>query len=259
MGFFLSVKQINWPSTPWETPCVVIVRAVYRYGVESPFPAPLNPDVASDWLWPVECVWKWEVSLPVRGFQSYCGLMFTTLLPLCLLSLTLMMLEMVQPGSSQTGSWREERQVLQQTCNPVQFTCSVVSDSLQPHGLQPGVPTPRAHSNSCPWSQWCHPTFSSSVIPFSSCFPSFPAWGSFLRSQFFSSGIQSIRASASASVLPINVQYWFPLGLTGLISLQSKGLSSVFSSTTVQKHKFFSAQLSLWPKSHIHTWLLEKP
>ena len=131
--------------------------------------------------------------------------------------------------------------------------------TLQPHGLQPGVPTPRAHSNSCPWSQWCHPTFSSSVIPFSSCFPSFPAWGSFLRSQFFSSGSQSIGASASASLLPINVQYWFPLGLTGLISLQSKGLSSVFSSTTVQKHKFFSAQLSLWPKSHIHTWLLEKP
>ena len=190
--------------------------------------------------------------------------MFTTLLPLCLLSLTLMMLEMVQPGSSQTGSWREERQALQQTCNPGQFTCSVVSDSLQRHGLQHArlpcpSPTPRAHSNSYLWTPWCHPTFSFPVIPFFSCFQSFPTSGSLLRSQFFSSGSQSTGAWASASVLTMYIQYWFPLGLTGLISLQSKGLSSVFSSTTVQKHQFFSAQLSLWSKSHIHTWLLEKP
>ena len=133
---------------------------------------------------------------------------------------------------------------------PVQFSCSVVSDSLWPHGLQHArlpcpSPTPRTYSNSCPSSRWCHPTISSSVIPFSSCLQSFPASGSFPMSQFFASGAQSIGASASASVLPTNVQDWYPLGLTGWISLQSKGLSRVFSNTTVQNHQFFGTQLSL--------------
>ena len=146
----------------------------------------------------------------------------------------------------------------------VQFSCSVVSDSLRPHGLQytslpcPS-PTPGVYSNSCPSSQWCHPTVSSSVIPFSSHLQSFPASVSFPMNHFFTSGSQSIGASASASVLPMNIQDWFPLWLTGWISLQSKGLSRVFSNTTVQKHQFFSTQLSLWSNSHIHTWLLEKP
>ena len=119
--------------------------------------------------------------------------------------------------------------------------------------------TPRAWSNSCPSSPWCHPTISSSVIPFSSCFQSFPASGSFPVSHFFTSDSQSIGASASASILPMNTQDWFPLGLTGLISLQSKGLSRVFSNTTFQKYQFFGTQLSLWSNSHTHTWLLEKP
>ena len=129
----------------------------------------------------------------------------------------------------------------------VHFSLSVTSDSLWPHGLQHARPSPtlRAYSNSCPLSQWCHPTISSSVIPFSSHLQSFPASGSFQMSQFFTSGGQSIGVSASASVLPINIQDWFSLGWTGWISLQSKGLSRVFSSTAIQKHQFFSAQLSL--------------
>ena len=130
------------------------------------------------------------------------------------------------------------------------FSCSVVSYSLRPHGLQHAgppcpSPTPRVYSNSCPLSQWCHPTVSSSVFPFSSCLQSFPASQSFQMSQFFVSGGQSIGVSASTSVLPMNIQDWFPLGWTGWISLQSKGLSRVFSNTTVQKHQFFSVQLSL--------------
>jgi len=132
----------------------------------------------------------------------------------------------------------------------VQFSRSVVSNSLRPHGLQHArppcpSPTPRAYSNSCLLSQWCHPTISSSVVPSFSCLQSFPASGSFAVSQFFTSGGQSIGASASASVLPMNIQDWFPLGWTGWISLQSKGLSRVFSNTTVQNHQFFDAQLSL--------------
>ena len=119
--------------------------------------------------------------------------------------------------------------------------------------LSPGV-----CSNSCPLSQWCHPTISSSVTPFSSCPQSFPASRSFPMSQIFASGGQSIGVSASATVLSISIQRWFPLGLNGLISWQSKGLSRVFSSTTIQKHQFFSTQLSLWSNSHICTWLLEK-
>ena len=118
-------------------------------------------------------------------------------------------------------------------------------------------------SNSCPLSRWCHPTISSSVIHFSSClqglFQCFSASGSFTVNQFFISGGQSFGVSASISVLPMNIWDWFPLGWTGLISLQSKGHSRVFSNTMVQKHQFFSTQLSLWFNSHIHTWWLEKP
>ena len=132
----------------------------------------------------------------------------------------------------------------------VQFSRSVVSDSLRPHGLQNTrppcpSPTPGVYSNSCPLSWWCHPTISSSVVPFSSCFQSFPVSGSFPVSQFFASGGQSIEVSASASVLPMNIQDWFPLGWTGWISLQSKGLSRIFSNNTVLKHQFFLIQLFL--------------
>ena len=145
-----------------------------------------------------------------------------------------------------------------------QFSRSVVSNSLWPHGLQPPrppcpSPTPRVYSNSCPLSRWYHPTISSSVFSFSSHLQSFPGSGSFQMSQFFTSGGWSIGASASTSVLLMNTQDWFPLGWTGWICLQSKGLSRVFSNTTVQKHQFFSTQVSLQSNSHIHTWLLEKP
>ena len=121
------------------------------------------------------------------------------------------------------------------------------------------LPTPGVHPNPCPPSWWCHPTISSSVVPFSSCPQSCPASGSSPMSQLFSSGGQSIGVSASTSVLPMNTQNWSPLGWTGWISLQSKGLSTVFSNTTVQKHQFFGAQLSSQSNSHIHTWPLEKP
>ena len=146
--------------------------------------------------------------------------------------------------------------------NSVQFSHSVVSDSLRPHELQhtrPPCPSPTAgvYPNSYPLSRWCHPTISSSVIPFSSCPQSFPASESFQMSQLFACGGQSIGVSASASVLPMNTEDWCPLGWTGWISLQSKGLSRVFSNTTVQKHQFFRAQLSSQSNSHIHTWLLE--
>ena len=133
-----------------------------------------------------------------------------------------------------------------------------MSNSLQPHGLQHTrppcpSPTPRAYSNSCPLSRWCHPTISSSVVPFSSCLQCFPASGSFQMSQFFASSGQSIGVSASASALPINIQDWFPLGWTGWMSLLSKGLSRVFSNTTVQKHQLFGAQLSL-TRSSVLAW-----
>ena len=133
----------------------------------------------------------------------------------------------------------------------VQFSRSVVSDSLRPHESQHTrppcpSPTPRVHSDSCPSSQWCHPAISSSVVPFSSCPQSLPASGSFPMSQLFAWGGQSIGVSASASVLPMNTQDWSTLGWTGWISLQSKGLARVFSSATIRKHQFFSAQSSLW-------------
>ena len=133
-----------------------------------------------------------------------------------------------------------------------------MSDSLRPHESQHSrppspSPTPRVHSNSRPSSWCCHPAISPSVIPFSSCPQALPASGSFPMSQLFASGGQSIGVSASASVLPVNTQDWSPFGWTGWISLQSKGLSRVFSNTTVQKHQFFSPQLSSQSNSHIHT------
>ena len=135
--------------------------------------------------------------------------------------------------------------------------------TLRPHESQYArlpcpSPSPGVYQNSYPLSRWCHPAISSSVITFSSCLQSFPAFRSFPMSQFLASGGQTIEVSALASVLPMNNQNWFPLGLTALISLQSKGLSRVFSNTTIQKHQFFGTQLSLWSNSHIHIWLLEK-
>ena len=146
----------------------------------------------------------------------------------------------------------------------VQFSRSAVSDSLRPHKLQHArppcpSPTPGVYSNPCPSSWWCHPAISSSVVPFSSCPQSLPASGSFQMSHLFPWSGQSIGVSASASVRSMNTQDWSALGWTGWISLQSKGLSRVFSNTTVQKHQFFGAQLSSQSNSHIHTWPLEKP
>ena len=146
----------------------------------------------------------------------------------------------------------------------VQFNCSVVSDSLRPHELQHARPpcpsqTRGFYSNSCLSSQWCHPAISSSVVPFSSCLQSLPLSRSFPMSQHFAWGGQSIGVSASTSVPPMNTQDWSPVGWTGWISLQSKGLSRVFSNTTVQKHQFFITQLSWQSNSHIHTSPLGKP
>ena len=146
----------------------------------------------------------------------------------------------------------------------VQFSHSVMSYSLWPHGLQHArppcpSPTPAVYSNARPLSRWCHPTISSSAVPFSSCLQSLTASRSFQISQLFTLDGQSIGVSTSASVPQMNIQDWFPLGMTGLISLQFKGLSRELSNTTVQKHQFFNVQLSLWTKTHIHTWLLEKP
>ena len=169
--------------------------------------------------------------------------------------------------------------VLLEHCS-VQFSRSIVSDSLRPHEPQharppcpspvpvssvqfsrsvvSASPTPRVYSNSCPLSRWCHQASSSSVILFSFHLQSFPASGSFQMSQLFAPGGQNIEVSASASILPMNIPYWFPLGWTGWISLQSKGLSRVLSNTTVQKHQYVSTRPSLWSNSHIQTWLLEK-
>ena len=155
-------------------------------------------------------------------------------------------------------------QVPPQGISSVQYSCSVVSDSLRPrepqHTRPPcPSPTPGVHPNPC-LSRWsCHPIILSSGIPFSSCLQFFPASGSFLMSQLFTSGGQSIAVSASTSVLPKNTQDWSPLEWTGWICLQSKGLSTVFSNTTVQNHQLFGAQLSLYSNYHIHTWSLEKP
>ena len=159
-----------------------------------------------------------------------------------------------------TVTWLSGTQAL---CCIVLLSLSVTSDSWRPHELQHTrlpypSPTPGACSNSCPLSQWCHPTISSSVVPFSSCLQSFPASGSFLMSPLFASVGQSIGASASTSVFSMNIQDWSPLGWTGWISLQSKGLSRVFPNNTVQSIN--SLMLSfLYGYSHIHTWPLEKP
>ena len=158
-------------------------------------------------------------------------------------------------GNKEVVAWEEGQ------CSSVH--CSVVSNSLWPHGPHharltcPSL-TPRVYSNSCPSSQWCHQTISSSVVLFSSHHQSFPASGSFPVNQFFASGSQSIGVSASTSVLPMNTQDWSPLWWPSWSSLQSKGLSRVFSNTTVQKLQFFDTQLFLWSNSHIYIWLLEK-
>ena len=158
--------------------------------------------------------------------------------------------------------WEAVHQWAKEACQLSQFSHSVMSNSFRPHRLQhtrPPCPSPTtgAYSISCPLSEWYHPTISSS-LPFSHL-QSLPASGSFRMSQFFASGGQSIEVSASTSVLPMNIQDWIPLGWTDWISLQSEGLSRIFSNTTVQKHPSFGAQPSLWSNSQIHTWLLEKP
>ena len=183
----------------------------------------------------------------VRSFVLFCFFHISTFFKNPLMTLTdhKMSFPYTEPVN------HAEMTVIYITYFMLQFSRSVMSDSLRPHGLQHArppcpSPTPRAYSNSSPLSRWCHPTISSSVIPFSSCLQSFPALGSFPVSQFFTSGGQTIGVSASASVLPMNIQNWFPLELADLVSLQSKGLSRVFSSTTVQKHQFFTTQPSLY-------------
>ena len=156
-----------------------------------------------------------------------------------------------------------ESSIERHTFSSVQFSCSVMSDSLWPHESQHArppcpSPTPGVYSNSCPSSRWCHPAISFSVIPFSCCHQSLPEPGSFPMSQLFTWSGQSIGVSASALVLPMNTQDLSPSGWTGWISLQSKGLSRVFSNTIGQKHQFLGAQLSSQSNSHIHTWPLEK-
>ena len=153
-----------------------------------------------------------------------------------------------QPKCSLKDEWTKKIYISDISISSVQLLSGACP--LQPHGLQHARPpcpssTPGVYSNSYPLGRWCHPTISSSVVLFSSRLQSFPASGSFPMSQLFTSGGRSIGVSASASVLPMNIQDWFPLGWTGWISLQSKGLSRVFSNTTVQKHQFFSVQLSL--------------
>ena len=169
-------------------------------------------------------------------------------------------LQIIAPPSSQSlsSSFLHSLQF-----SSVQFSHSVMSNSLRPHEpehtrLPCTSPTPGVYPNSCPLIWWCHLTISSSVIPFSSCPQSFPTSGSFQVSQLSASCGQNTGVSSSTSVLPMNTQGWSPLGWAGWISLQSKGLSRVFSNTTVQKHQFFGAQLSLYSNSHIHTWPLEK-
>ena len=158
----------------------------------------------------------------------------------------------------------EQKKDMNTNDDSVQFSCSVVSGSFRPHESQHArppcpSPTPRVHPNSCASSRRCNQAISSSVVPLSSCHQSLPAWGSFPMSQLFAWGGQSIGVSASASVLPMNTQDWSLLGWTGWISLQSKGLTRVFSNTTLQKHQFFGTQLSPQSNSHIHTGPLGKP
>ena len=187
-------------------------------------------------------------------FTCLSSLLSTSQLELPFQNVNPMMLKVFQFSSDQFSSVQ---------FSSVQFSHSVVSDSPRPHELQHARPpcssssTPRVHSNSHPSNWWCHPAISSSVVPFS-CPQSFPASRSFQMSQLFPWGGQSTGVSASASLFPKKSQGWSPLEWTGWISLQSKGLSRVFSNTTVQKHQFFSAQLSSQSNSRIHTWPLEK-
>ena len=169
-----------------------------------------------------------------------------------------------QPRCPSTNEWIKSMWYIYTMEYSVQFSHSVVSDSLWPHEPQHTrppcpSPTPRTYSNSCPSSWWCHPAILSSVVPFSSCPQSLPASGSFPMTQLFTWGGQSVGVSASAPVLPMNTQDWSPLRWTGWISLQSKGLSTVCINNTVQKRQFVSAQLWSQSNSHIHTWPLEKP
>ena len=199
------------------------------------------------------CV-RWRKRQLTLLWQSFCNIYVYQIMTLYTLNLhnVICQLHLNKPG------WWSVSQSVSQ------FSCSVVSNSLRPHESQPArppcpSPIPRVHSDSCPLNQWCHPAISSSVVPFFSCPRSLPASESFPMSQLFTSGGQSTGVSALASFLPKKSQGWSPLGWTGWISLQSKGFSRVFSSTTVQKHQFFGAQLSSQSNSHIHTWLLEKP
>ena len=154
----------------------------------------------------------------------------------------------------------KERKCIMHQFSSVARSCLTLRPHEPQHARPPcPSPTPGVYPNPCPLSQWWHPTISSSVVPFSSQLQSFPASGSFQMSQLFASDGQSTGVSASISVLPMNTQDWSPLGWTGWISLQSKGLLRVFSNITVQKHQFFGAQLSSQSNSHIHTWPLEKP
>ena len=194
------------------------------------------------------------LSIPWRGTE--CPLFQLTKCPnICVLFLLREAHERPSWGTGHAGTL---------CLSPVQFSHSVVSDSLRPHESQhtgPPCPSlsPRVHSNSRPSSRWYHQATSSSVVPFSSCPQSLPASESFPMSQLFMWGGQSTGVSALPSFLPKNTQGWSPLEWTGSISLQSKGLSRVFSNTTVQKHQFFGVQLSSQSNSHIHTWPLEKP
>ena len=170
----------------------------------------------------------------------------------------------LNPGSCITGRFFTLWATREVVVGSVQFSHSVLFHSLRLHGLQQTRPpcpstTNGVYQNWCPFRWWCYSTISSSVIPFSSCLQSFPASRSFLMSQLFASGGQSIGVSVSPSIFPVNTQDWSPLGWTGWISLQSKGLSGVFSNSMVQKHQFFSAQLYSQSNSHIRTWPLEKP
>ena len=194
----------------------------------------------------------WTSPCPRWYFNAFCSLGLLSRRKMCLHSLIHPTLIMHLGGRPWAGCF-----------SSVQFSLSVVFNSLQAHRLQHArplcpSPTPGVFSNSCPLSRWCHPTISSFVVPFSSCPQSFPASGSFQKSQYFESGSQSIGVSASASVLPMNIQNRFPLRWTGWMSLQFKGLSRVFSSTTVWKQQFFSTQPSLWSNTHMCTWLLKK-
>ena len=160
---------------------------------------------------------------------------------------------LLQPHSSLPHQFSSVAQSCLTLCDPMD--CSMPSFPVLHVKFSCPSLSPGFCSNSCPLSQWCHPIISSSVVPFS-WLQSFPASGSFPMNRLFTSGCQSTRVSASTSVLPMNIQDWFPLGWTGWISLQSKGLSRVFSNTTVQKHQFFGTQSSIWSNSQIHTWLL---